>query len=459
VSAALRLNFDAVPAQSDAWKVWKPGCRIGNAWGRGTGKSWFARMLMYLLVIEWDGAYRPTSTGRMRGVRIFYMFPTLKHFKRLGHAQKMLDELGPKGEFGFLNAEIDRTEWTFRFPGGSYIQILSAEVSNRGARADAALLDEADEIPLEIFEAEIGPWFTEPWSLKQVLVTGTPKLGRFGLLWKAYSVWPRGDIDFQPLPHAYGFHATVYDANPRIVDHAEAERAKTSINPTRFATEYLCSFDSAEGLVYPFFELDFHVRTPPDISEFRQYIVGVDHGFNDPTVFLVIGLAGSGADTICHVVREYYLVGKSASELVTYAQEIEQDFPGARWYADHNPAVNKQLHDDAGVKIQSAEKGAGSVERGAAVVADAVFVREELDERSGLTRRWSQLYVTPGCKHTIDEFGKYRWQRDARNPDIIYNTIDTSKDDHCMDALRYALVSHFVGPEKAVERPLKLRRR
>jgi hypothetical protein len=453
VTAATALvDFRALQVQSDAHRVWLPGHRIGNAWGRGTGKSWFARHEMYLDVAEWDDVERRTASAPMRGVRIFYMFPTLKHFKRLGHADKMLDELSGGGEFGFLGAKVDRTDWIFTFPGGSYIRVLTAESSNRGARADCAVLDEADEIDIAKFESEIGPWFTEPWSFKKVLITGTPKRGRFGLLWKAFSVWPNGDIEHAPLEHAHGFHATVYDADGSIVDHAEANRARQTISPVRFATEYLCNFDSAEGLVYPFFDGAFHVRPPPSFSHFHSYIVGVDYGFNDPTVMLVIGVAGSGNDTICHVLREVYVTGKAASELVPYAKQIQADFPKARWYADHDPAISKTLHVDAGVNIVNAEKGAGSVERGAAVVADALFVREDKDGR-----QWSQLYIDPSCRHTIDEFGKYKRRRDSKNIDRVLDEIDTSADDHCMDALRYALVSYFIGPEKRIERQQKLR--
>jgi hypothetical protein len=413
-------------------------------------------MAMFLLVAEWDVKTRSTPSGPIRGVRIFYMFPTLKHFKRLGHAQRMIDALSPHGMFGFLGAVIDRTEWTIRFPGGSYIQILTAEVSNRGARADVAILDEADEIDIAVFEAEIQPWFTEPWSLKQVLITGTPKRGRFGLLWRAFHVWPNGDVDHDPVPGHYGFHATVYDASPEIMDHSEADRAKKTINPIRFSTEYLCNFDSAEGLVYPFFDASFHVRRPPAMGEFHEYIVGLDHGFNDPTAIAVIGVLGQGKDTVLHVVREEYMVGKSATEIAARAALIEQAFPGARWYADHAPTINKQIKDDAHVRIVEADKGPGSVESGVTQVADFLFVQGFLED-DGTTRKMAHLYVDPSCKYTIDEFGKYRRKRDPRNIDRVLDDIDSSKDDHFMDAIRMAIFSHFVGPEKRIERTMKLR--
>lgn len=451
-AAPITIDFTRVPVQVDAYRAFQPGNRIANAWGRGTGKSWFAQTMMYLAVAKWDGTIRKTPAGPLRGVRIFYMFPTLKHFKRLGHAQRMLDALSPHGPFGILGARIDRTDWSITFPGGSTIQILTAEVSNRGARADIAVLDEADEIDIATYEAEVNPWFTEPWSLGQVLITGTPKRGRFGLLWRAFHVWPNGDAEHEPVAGHFGFHATVYDADGTTVSRAEADRARRTISPIRFDTEYMCNFDSSEGLVYPFFDPALHVRKPPALGEFHEYIVGLDHGFNDPTAIIVIGVLGSGKDTLLHVVREYYLHEKVASEIVNIAREVERDFPRAHWYADHDLAKNAQIKQDARVRIVEAEKGPGSVESGVAQVADFLFVQECEDGR-----RLAHLYVDPSCKHTIDEFGKYRRKRDARDIDRVLDTIDSSKDDHCMDAIRYAVFSHFVGPQRRYERELKLR--
>lgn len=451
ISLAPALDFTLVPAQSRAYAKLRPGNVVCNAWGRGTGKSWFARMCMYLLVCQWDGAIRNSVGGPRRGIRIFYMFPTLPHFKRLNHAKNMLEELTGNGVWAFLGVKVDRTEWTFTFPGGSTIQVLSAEVSNRGARADVAVLDEADEIPISTYEAEVMPWFTEPWSLNIRLITGTPLRARYGLLWKGFSVWPHGDVKNVPAAGHYSFSATVYDADPSVVNWEEVRRAKGTISPTRFSTEYLCNFDSGEGLVYPFFSVDFHVRTPPSFADFHTFLVGVDYGFEDPSVFLVIGIAGRGRDAICHALHEEYMVGKSGTELAAVARSLDLSYPDAYWYADHNPALTKQIHDDARVRIVAADKSA-SVEAGVAFVADAIFVRTGPDGS-----QWSQLYVDPSCKHTIDEFGKYRRKRDARNPDRVLDAIDTSRDDHCLDSLRYALVSHFVGPERRLEKQQKLR--
>lgn len=411
-----------------------------------THNSWYARVLMWLLVAHWEYRVRTNEALKKtyRGIRIAFVMPTLAQFKRIGHAQAILSELAPSGEWGFLGAEINRTEWQINFPGGSTVQVVSADSidNNRGLRRDVIVVDEADDVDIAAFESVLGPWFTEPVSLRQILITGTPRRGRFGLLWKAFRVWPYGDAEHEKLAGAHSFHATGYDC-PDIVSRDWLDSERKSISPDRFAREYLCDFDSGEGLVYPFFDPAFHVRSPPRIALFHSFIVGVDYGFNDPSVFLVIGIAGAGRDTVCHVLREWYVIGKSATELAEIAIQINGSFPGAKWYADHDPTNTKTIKDAAHVDIREADKG--KVEDGVSFVADAIFIREDNDGR-----RWSQLYVDPSCRHTIEEFGLYRRKRDPRNSDRVLDDIDTSKNDHCLDAARYALVSRFSGPDRKI---------
>lgn len=423
------IDFSVCPAQTRAFLAFKPGNTIALAWGRGVGKSWFIRHLAYLLVAEHDAT---------RGVRIVFLTPTLKQFKR-NHGNLLLNELDEHGAWGHLRGVVNRTDWTTRFPGGSTITVVSAQNSedNRGLRCDAVFIDEADSIDESIYDFVVAPWLSEPRSLRQVVIGGTPLRGRYGLLWKAFSVWPKGDGEHDPQPNHYGFHATGYDTT--TVSHAYMDAVRRKTRPERFAREWLCSFDAGEGLVYPMFDPEFHVRHVPPRDAISEYIVGIDYGFNDPTAIVVVAVVGSGRDAVCHVADERFLVGATASEIAAVAANLESAYPGARWYADHSPMITKTLRQEAGIRIQPAEKGKDSIEQGVQFVSDALWVRELEDGD-----RFCQLYVSPTCKRTIDEFGLYRRRRDPRNQDRVLDDIDRNGgNDHFMDALRYALMSHF----------------
>ena len=57
-----------------------------------------------------------------------------------------------------------------------------------------------------------------------------------------------------------------------------------------------------------------------------------------------------------------------------------------------------------------------------------------------------QLFVVPGAKETIREFGSYEWDSNERL-DILLNT-PKPKDDHTMDALRYVIMG-LTSPQRA----------
>lgn len=446
------INFGRVPAQTHAFHRFRNHTRICNAWGRGTGKSWFARTCLYLLISEFDGTVRQTPKGDLRGVRCNWLFPTFKHFTRMGHAQNVADELGLGGMWEHLSGKIRETDWRIKFPGGSYIQLLTAEAANRGARADIVVADEADEIDLAYYESVVGPWFTEPWSLNRQIITGTPMRGRYGLLYHAYKVWPHGDAEHEPDPHSFSFHATAYDAAGDIVSRKEIDRARRTISPTRFETEYLCNFDAGEGLVYPHFREDFHVRYPHPETTWQEFICGADWGFEDPNVFLAFGLAGHGRDTQIHLLGEWVVTGKTDSELIELARHVDSLFPDARWYADPSqPSKIETLkrpvrlgsdgynRGGAGLRIVAANN---AILDGVATVADTLLVRQRPEPLG----EWSQLFVHPDCKHTIHEFGMYRRRRESRGSDLFSEDIE-DKHNHCMDAARYALHTHFGGAD------------
>jgi hypothetical protein len=172
-----RIVFNA--PQSRVMRAVKPGRTVTLAFGRGVGKSWFVRRLCYLLVSQWEHKERWTPDGPMRGIRIVFLLPTFKQFKDV-HSRAMLNELS--GAFAMLGAKVDGTTYTVTFPGGSSIQVFPASEHGgqraRGIRADVVLLDEADDIDGSVFDGVVTPWFTEPWSLKIKIASGTPKRGR-----------------------------------------------------------------------------------------------------------------------------------------------------------------------------------------------------------------------------------------------------------------------------------------
>lgn len=405
--------------QVAAMQALVPGNTVTTAFGRGVGKSHLQEIFWLTTIAAWEHVPRPKALDPFMGIRHILLTPSFKQAVDV-HATSLERKL--KTDWAFLGGRINHSKWIVTFPGGSWIQFFGAENADaaRGMRCDAVTGDECDDIPISTWEAIAQPWLSEPWSLKMRLLGGTPRKGRHGLLYKSFKLGQEPERE----PRHYSFHATYRDA-PETVDQEEVERIRRTTNETLFAREWEASFESGQGLVYPMFSNAFHVREPPPGVQWTKILVGGDAGWNDPGVFLVIGVLGHGADTICHVIREVYATERTQTWWLEQAKIIDTLYPNAFWYYEHKPefiAEAKRI----GIRMEPANK-----ERGLGVqsVADAVHVREDTE---GF--RWAQLYVSPACPNTIAEFGLYSYRRDPRDRERFLDDIDDTKNDHCLVA-------------------------
>lgn len=425
-----RFKFNA--PQWAAWSHWKDGATVVCPWGRGGGKTWFIVVCMLLLVSAWD--YVARGAG-LTGVRIVYIMPTLAQSKKtvLPVFERMLGS-----SFAFLRGSFNKVDYRVSFPGGSWIQFVSQEQREglRGIRCDAIFADECDDIEIEFYDSVVTPWQSEPFSLRRKMLGGTPTRGRHGLLYRSHR---RG---VERVESHYSRKWTWRDF-PRSVDQesTEAQRRLAVAEGwlPRFEREWECNFDSGEGLVFPMFDESFHVREPDHGAQWSEWLIGGDHGFSDPMVRLKIAIAGHGDDAIAWVVDEYYETGKAPTEVTAVDQSWVRtaNIGRSRWYLDPSqPGVLKDL-TRMGARVVPA---VNDIEPGIYTVAKFVSKRTTNDGRS-----YSRLYVSPRCKNTIREFGHYRFKKERGMGDKFSDDIE-DKNNHAMDALRYALHTRFGGP-------------
>jgi hypothetical protein len=444
---AKRLDYELTKPQSKAFRlVRKPTTDVNLEWGRGSGKSWFDRFIAWTWVASADKVNRLTlleqlgvldqldesqkrKASRVQGVRVVFLLPTLKQFKDInGSALKSECE-----DWAHLKPRPNWSEYKIAFPGGSWIMPFPAADHSsqraRGIRCDIVVADEADDIEPSVFDSVVRPWFSEPWSLKIRVTSGTYKRGRHGLLYKRRVA---GRDPEQPRYHT--IHAT-YRESPEVVDQREVEDAKRNTNPATFAREWECDPDSAEGLIYPFDE-DFHIRPPPKDVVWTEMLIGCDHGYEHPGSLLLIGVLGSGSDAVCWVLDEVYEQHRLESWWVEQGRKWFGAYPNHKFYADPSQPARIRAFKNAGARVRDTDN---SMEDGISSVADRLAIRETEDGQ-----RFAKLYVSPKCPNTIREFGLYRRKRDPRNPEGFMEDVDKRNDD-AMDALRYAIFNRF-GP-------------
>lgn len=472
-AVSIRFNLP----QWRAYHAIEPHRTVFYGWGRGVGKSWFTRQAWWLLVSKWEHRLRPEAPEPLRGVRITVLMPTLKQFKQV-HWAGIERELGKGGPWAHLCARLDRQEATIQFPGGSRITPFPASAYDaqhaRGMRCDVLSCDEFDDIDASVYDAIAVPWLSEPWSLGIELLGGTPTRGRHGLWFRTLqagrlgakiraselsddelvkrpevaAIASRFDADTEPgvildaLRSTYSFHAT-YKDTPETVSGRAVARARAKSPPAAFKREWEADPDSGEGQVYAFSE-DFHVRVPPSSLYWDEFWVGGDHGWNDPGVLLLCGLAGRGNDATLWILDEVYQTetpnhvwdAKAAAWTKRYGHEMRR--PPPVFALDRSRPDRIRDFINAGVNARGADN---DIEAGVARIADLLAIRHYEGKEPA-----ARLYVHPRCVNTIREFGEYRRKKDPRDSERFLEAIE-DRNNHAMDAVRYVALERFGRPQ------------
>jgi phage terminase large subunit len=211
---------------------------------------------------------------------------------------------------------------------------------------------------------------------------------------------------------------------------------ETSLTP-EFAQRYLRGeWVNFEGLVYKEFRRTtpggepWHVIDPIPLEELKpvRRWGGLDFGGANPHVVLWLAEDAQGYR---YVTREWFMPQVGLREL---AEAITSD-PVSPIYRDHDVADTLTLEREYRVRgLRPARK---EKMRGIDTVS-----RHLRPAGEGLPPR---LRIFSTCRNLIRELGTYKWPEgtDARDP----GNEPVKKDDHTLDALRYAL--HSLDTEKA----------
>lgn len=179
-----------------------------------------------------------------------------------------------------------------------------------------------------------------------------------------------------------------------------------------------------EGLVYDEWDPDIHVYTMPDDFQYEQVVAAIDQGFTHPAVRLSIGTYHIGDELALHIFDEFYQTGVTPSAFI--------DMCIGRAAREN---TNLHIVDPAAADMiaELCAKGLPAI-GGDNPILDGIravktFLRID-------AKKIPRLTIDPRCKATIGEMTAYTWKPEKDMP--------VDKDDHAMDALRYAC-KHFGG--------------
>ena len=198
-------------------------------------------------------------------------------------------------------------------------------------------------------------------------------------------------------------------------DKALYERMRLE-NPRSYAVAGLGEWGHSEGLVFENWAVEeFSLRELR--REGLHHVFGLDYGYtNDPTAF--IAAAVEEESKRIYLYDEHYQRRMLNEDIA--AMIVEKGYQKERIRADAaEPKSNEDLRRLGISRLQAAGKGRDSILSGIARLQEY------------------RLVVHPRCVHTAAELRSYVWQADGR--DGIYRNLPCDKDNHLMDALRYAM--------------------
>tara|TARA_R100000664_G_scaffold23588_1_gene33189 strand:+ start:1339 stop:2652 length:1314 start_codon:yes stop_codon:yes gene_type:complete len=221
----------------------------------------------------------------------------------------------------------------------------------------------------------------------------------------------------EPQPNCEAITTTSRDNWFLPKDYVEDLETMTGVARKRYVEGIWCGSD---GLVYDQWdEAKFVVDEVPD--SFDRMLVGMDEGYNNPAVLLLIGIK----DDTMYVIDEWYERHKLEEQVIAEAKRLRGLHP-----------IECFVIDPSAAKLRAAMRhyGLDAVPADNAVFSGIQTVSARLaNDPSGKPR----LQVHQRCSNLLREFGSYEWMS---KQDGSMKDQPKKEHDHALDALRYAVV-------------------
>lgn len=294
---------------------------------------------------------------------------------------------------------------------GSIFRLLSA--NNRdslvGRAANLLIIDEAAIIPNdEYFIRDLRPALST-FKDSRCLWISTPR-GKGNYL---YDYYMRGENDEY---EEWGSAVYTWRSNPRLSEKDVME-AKRSMTRALFAQEYECEWTTTEAQIYEFLNEDKHIGSY-QTHKFVEVFAGLDVGYRDENVFVVIGFDGENY----YIVDEYISKESTTSELASVIQEKITEWRIDNIYIDSAAQqVKADFAYDYDIYTTNAIKS----------VNDGINFIQTLIENDNL------YFDAEGASHSFHAMSSYKWNTSTDVPKPVHDWSS-----HPSDAIRYALYTH-----------------
>lgn len=312
-----------------------------------------------------------------------------------------------------------------------------------------ASIDEASQTTEEAF-LKLQGRLREPTGLRKILLAGNPK----GHDW-VYHYFIKQDFHNVKIKKDH-FKMIVAPSTENIhLAEDYVENMLSTYSPERIQRDVMGSFDAFEGQVYNEFIRNIHVVQPFAIPTEWTRVIGIDHGYRNPSCWL---WGAVDYDENVYIYREFYerewlieeickgnnKINKPGVMSLMGKERIEQAridpstraVRGASGLSDWDTYVDN-LPKDFPLCLANNEKTAG-IDR----------VKSFL-KISSVTNK-PKLFIFGDCMNLIDELSSYRYKELSPGQVGMVNEKEepAKVNDHACDALRYLIMSRPEAPKE-----------
>jgi hypothetical protein len=204
----------------------------------------------------------------------------------------------------------------------------------------------------------------------------------------------------------------------------EYEKAKKTMNPSRFAMMYGGRPSKREGMVYECFDEDLNTCEPFDLPSDAQVWAGIDWGYTQPFSCSIVAKLSNQR---YFLVSEFYQTRLTIDEIIDTLKQRTSIWNIQRFYAGPDqPGYIKALNK-AGLPCSPAKND----------------VKEGVDHVYSLINAGKFQAFRGMCPNHMDEFENYHWPqlKDLKPDEDDKDPNPVKQNDHSMDSLRYCLIS------------------
>lgn len=225
-------------------------------------------------------------------------------------------------------------------------------------------------------------------------------------------------------------------------------------SPERIKREIEGSFDAFEGMVYHEFRRDVHVIQPFVVPKEWTRIIGIDHGYRNPTAWV---WGAVDYDENIYIYREFYEREWLIEEIVTGNKKKNK--PGVMQLMQKEQISQARMDPST-----RAARGTGLSDWDTYMdylPKDFPLMTANNEKTAGIDRVKSYLKINPktnkprlfifnSCTNLVDEMSKYRYKELTSSQQGKMNEKEepVKVDDHACDALRYLIMSRPEPPKE-----------